>query len=159
MPLGILAGMNRVARELVDADRFVGAGDGEAAAVEHDIVLGGFHQVGGDLGAFGDDFCAAVTSAAARHSRTRTECAGADCERIGVAPFEPDLVGTDAELSRDDLAPGGQMALAVVMRANQDGDRTGRIEAISACSIRPALDASTVLEMPMPRSLSRRAGS
>src|SRR5207244_8134983 len=48
---------------------------------------------------------------------------------VGVAAFESHALGTDAELVGDNLAERGRVALAVVLRAGRDGQRSGRIEA------------------------------
>ena len=120
MPLGILAGMNESrASSWMPTDLSVPA-TVKLAAVEHDVVLGGFHQVGGDLVAFGDDLSAAVTSAVPPTTAEREPNVPVPIATWSVSPhLKPTRVGTDAELVGDDLAERGLMALAVVMRAHQ----------------------------------------
>ena len=70
--------------ELHDADRAVGAGDGETAAFEFDVGFGGLHQMGRRLLALGDDERGRLDDR--RPGRgDRARAAGAVAEAHGVA--------------------------------------------------------------------------
>ncbi len=80
--------------------------------------------------AFGDDLVGGHEQRGAAADRgARAERAGADRDLVGIAELVAHAVGRDAELVGDDLPEGGRVALAVIMRAHGDGERTGRIEA------------------------------
>ena len=70
--------------ELHDADRAVGAGDGETATFEFDVGFGGLHQMGRSLLALGDDECGRLDDRRPGCG-DRTRPAGAVAEAHGVA--------------------------------------------------------------------------
>ena len=86
-------------RDLGQRLRLVGAGDGEFAVLELDVVDRGFHQVGGDFLALGDDLVHRLHHRAAA-DREAAAAVGAHAERDfrGVAVHDLDLVDRHAEL-------------------------------------------------------------
>ena len=67
MPGGSLLELEGGLGDIEDADAAVGAGDGEAAALELDIGLRGFQQMRGELLALGDDLLGDHDDGAAAH--------------------------------------------------------------------------------------------
>ena len=100
-------------------------------SLEHDVVLAGLHQVGGDLLALGDDLVGRGEDARCRRTTVEREPnVPVPIATWSVSPYLKRMrLGRDAELVGDDLAERGLVALAVVVRADRDGQRAGRIEA------------------------------
>ncbi len=86
-------------------------------------------HVGGDLLALLDDERARLGDGrAAGHDRLGTARAAAGDEPVAVALHQADLVEGHAELGRQHLREGGPVALPVVQRAGDDGDRAVGLE-------------------------------
>ena len=86
-------------RQIHDADRAVGAGDGEAALCEFDIAFGSLHQMRGGLLAFCNyergGFHDRLTG---RCDRARAAGAAAEADEIAVVLLQRDLFEGNAEL-------------------------------------------------------------
>ena len=119
----------RGAGDLDEAYGLIGAGDREAAGLEFDIVLAGFHHVGGDAAALGDDLLRRQDhGGAGRHGGARAEGAGTDGDAVGVAIDEADAIGRQSKPVSHDLAERGGVALAVIVGADRNRDGAGRVE-------------------------------
>ena len=116
-------------RQFHDADRAVGAGDGEAAVAEFDVAFGGFHQMRRRLLALGDDQRRGFDDRrAGRGDRARAAGAVAEAHEVAVVLFERDLLEGHAELRRQHLRERGGVTLAVIQRAGGELHRTVRLE-------------------------------
>ena len=119
-----------VERHVAPGGRLVGAGDGELAVLELDVAFRGFEHVGRDLLGLGLDLVERLDDR--RHAdRARARAVGAHAELhlVGVAVDDRDVVDRDAEPIGDELGEGRLVALAVGVRAGEDFDRAGRIDA------------------------------
>ena len=119
--------------QLEDADAAVGAGDGEAAARELDVDGRGFEHMGRDLLALLDQLVAGLEEGlAGDQRRLRAAGAAAHLELVGIALQQAEALERDAELAAQHLGEGRGVALAVVERAAQHGDRAVGLEADAA---------------------------
>ena len=124
---------------------FVGARDFEITAFEHDVALGGFHQVRGDLLALGNHFVHGFDDGRATHGeRAAAISAHAKQHLAGVAVLDADVVHGDAQPVGHDLRKGCFVALAMAVAAGEDGDLAGGVhphftgfKQACACAQRP----------------------
>src|SRR5215469_3579331 len=118
------------AGDLAECHAAVGAADRELAGGEFDIMFVGLEKVAGDLSALVDDLADSLgNGGTADGGRTRT--IGAEAERAagGIAVDDLNKAARYAEHIADDLGENRLMALAVIMRAGEDGDVAGGIDA------------------------------
>ena len=116
-------------RQLHDADRAVGAGDGEAAVGEFDVAFGRFHQMRGRLLALCDHERGGLDDRlTGRGDRARAAGAVAEADEIAVVLLQRDLFEGHAELRGQHLRERRGVALAVVERAGGQLHRTVRLE-------------------------------
>ena len=113
-----------------ERQRAVGADDAEGAVLEFDVAGGGFqHHRRHRLGLFDDAVGGALERIAADLHAARAIGAAAERYGIGVALHEADVLERHAEPFRHHLRIDGLVALAVRMRAGENGQHAARIEA------------------------------
>ncbi len=100
-------------------------------SLEHDVVLGGFHHVGGELLALGDDLVGGHAAARCRRATIEREPkVPVPIATWSVSPYwKRTRSGGMPSLSAMIWRNAVLVALAVVVRAHRDGERAGRIEA------------------------------
>jgi hypothetical protein len=102
----------------------------ELASSEFDVLLAGLEQVAGDLFSLIDDFADRLGDGrAADRGRARPISAETKGTARGVAMHDLDETARHPEHIADDLSKHRLMALAVIMRAGEDGDVAGGIDA------------------------------
>ena len=111
-------------------ERFRIALDAETVDVPFEIAFMHFEHEGGDHLRLGLDLARGHGDRGASH-RGRARPVGAQPvrRRVGVALFDRDVVGGDADLGRDDLRPGRLVALALALRAHARDALAGRMDA------------------------------
>ncbi len=120
--------VRRGLRHIEQSDRAVGALDGEAAACEGDILLGGFEHVRGDLLALLDDLVGRLAHDDARHPhRAGRVRAAAFVDDVGVAFEDVHVFERNAEPFRHALRERRFVALAARERADHDVDAAVRM--------------------------------
>jgi hypothetical protein len=108
----------------------VRAGDGEFAVGELDIGLSSLEQMGGDLLAFGDDLVHGLDQRGTAHrKRARRVGPHAEGHLASVAVNDVDHLEGEAEAIDHELGEGSLVALAVAVRAGEDGDAAGGVGA------------------------------
>ena len=111
--------------------------------------------MGGDLLALGDDLVHRLDHGGAADGEAAAAI-GAHAERDlgGVAVDDVDLGDRHAELVGDELREGRLVALAVAVRAGEDGDAAGRMDADVGDLVSPARAPSepTTAEGAMPQA-------
>src|SRR5207244_7802779 len=108
----------RALRQLHDADRAVGPGDGEAPAGKLDVAFGCFERLGCGLLAFLHDQRGRLDDRlSARGDRARAAGAAAESHEVAVILLQRNLLEGHAELRRKYLRERRGMALAVIERA------------------------------------------
>src|SRR6185312_11180337 len=111
--LGHLA-LAQAFRELHDADRSVGAGDGETATRKLEVGLAHFQKMRRRLLALLDDERGRLDDRlSGRGDRARAARAAAESHELAVVLLQLDLVEGDAELVAQHLCKRRGMALAV----------------------------------------------
>ncbi len=147
------------AADVENADRAVGAFDGEAAGRKGDIVLGGFQHMGGDLLALLDDRVGGVAhDDAGKPHRARGMRAAAFLDDVGVALVDVDVVERHAEPFRHALRERGLVALPAGQRADHDVDPALRMHGDVGALARIAAGGFEVTAKPdaaQPLALAR----
>src|SRR5262249_36483692 len=104
--------------------------DVELALLPHQVFLGRFQQVRGDLARLIADLAGGDGTGRAGRGRA---AAGVGAQpvggRVGVALFHLDVAGRDAQLLGDDLGVGGLVPLALRLRAEAGDGFAGRVHA------------------------------
>jgi hypothetical protein len=117
-------------RDLAECHAAVGATDRELAGGEFDVLLTGLEQVASDLSALVDDFSDRLgDGGAADRGRARTISTETKGAARCVAMDDLDEIARHAEHVADELSEDCLMALAVTMRAGEDGDVARGIDA------------------------------
>ena len=141
--------MPAAARDLEQADRAVGALDGEASAGECDVGCVGLQHMGGDLRSFLDDLVGGLPHHNARHAhRAAGMGAAADRNHVGVALDQADRFDRDAEPFRHALRKAGLVALAARQRADHDVDAAFRLHGDARVFARRAAGRLDVVGKP-----------
>ena len=116
--------------DLAECHTAVGAADRELAGGEFDILLAGLEQVARNLSALVDDFADRLRDgAAADRGRARTIGAETEGAARGIAMDDLDEAARYAEHVANELGEDRFMALAMIMRAGEDGDVARGIDA------------------------------
>ena len=130
------------AGDLAERHAAVGAADRELARGEFDILLASFEQIARDLSAFADDFADRLGDGGATdRGRTRSVSTETEGAARSVAMDDFDDIARYTKHVADDLGENRLMALAVIMRAGEDGDVAGRIDADRRAFEKPAAGA------------------